>query len=85
MSLTAVTGSTGTTGGIFSARTTRSWLLGVGPASDTIARSTPHMESSAALCLLFRQTAEIQLLENNMPWKPKKKTMTRSFNPEQNE
>ena len=71
MSLTAVTGSTGTTGGIFSARTTRSWLLGVGPDSDTIARSTPHMESSAALCLLSRQAAEIQILENNMQTRPK--------------
>ena len=84
MSLTAVTGSTGTTGGIFSARTTRSWLLGVGLDSGTIARSTPHMESSAAPCLLSRQAAEIQFLENNMPWKPKK-TMTRSFKPTQNE
>ena len=72
MSLTAVTGSTGTTGGIFSVQTTRSWLHVVGLASDTIARSTPHMESSAALCLLSRQAAEIQFLENDMSSRPKK-------------
>ena len=71
MSLTAVTGSTGTMGGISSVRTTQSWLPGVGPASDTIARSTPHMESSAALCLLSRQAAGIQFLENDMSPRPK--------------
>ena len=71
MSLTAVTGSTGTMGGISSVQTTRSWLHVVGLASDTIARSTPHMESSAALCLLSRQAAEIQLSKNDMRSRPK--------------
>ena len=79
MSLTAVTGSTGTMGGISSVQTTRSWLLGVGLASDTIAQSTPHMESSAALCLLSKQAADIQFLENNICHQDQK-TMARSLN-----